>query len=79
MSVASNYQECLKLVQELKLEAGRFKGCITKNEECKEDDRLVITKRNCFKKSEEQDAEEYYGQKVNMLMTEIREKRQKAS
>lgn len=83
MSVITDYEECLKLVQELKLAAGKFKGCIKENEErAKESaisDRLEIKKRRCCKKALLIDAEELYGQEIEDLMGKIRRMEEDAS
>lgn len=81
VAVVSDYQESFKLVQELKLAAGKFKGCFKRNEEEREANpaefkRLTMKKRQsgccCFGSFIEVDAEEYYSNQIEDLMLNIR-------
>ena len=62
--VISDYGQCLKMVEDLKLYAGKFKQCFKNNKE-KENDlshqRIKIKKKNkCCGDVRRYDAEEYY-------------------
>jgi hypothetical protein len=69
--VISDYQKCLKLVNQLKLCAGKYKKCLEHNKN--NEDRITIKRKTRFCCGQKQilDGEDFYKEQIKDLSDKI--------